>query len=704
MPDPLNAGQFLADIPNLVKDFRVEYNNDDPDSWALHERSPVGLAPAARALFLCILAFATSQGATELAPDTFPAVPADTGNEHRDAFIIIVINWLQADCPMPAAYRTAEGEITTRWEALMNLIRPTVSLCETILAGQGFGTQALLEHALVTAHLAFVEQQQKAQIKAAADAAAAAATAIAHTAAVAAAAVGPGAGGAPVAAGGAGYSQQVVEGHVVSEAIRIRLVGSYIWVLVQAAAESKEPGDFQRIFVEPDITVNPADHAEYTATIGHLCMLISFCSKGVTSKSSSVDERDFYGSIAALQSVLPRLVFHVLETASAAASGTGRNVSYPADIEEFVKPFLNLKLAGKTTPLIDNLYHLSPHQDDYLMKMPLRSMSTKHFVDTVCTLLLALSFLFPVFAGVGADQEFRRDIESFVEISIGGVAFPGGLMALFKNVYKRVILEWADAALSCMLTNPKNAASGSATPFVTLAVRLTQAALRLNPISSAAVAMWTEQWANVNQARAFGMPGSSTATGEEAFVYIFPQCFQAVAAKQISALQRDVAALKITDQNKGGRAQQSGSNRAEKRVRDRSPSGKGKGGGAAGAARPARGSPNKKAKAPAQQSPPKGARPMSFGALTKAWASWLERKQFTYECMFVHCLGSCTPFKSSAECGMCKKAASSAPGAQGKAPAAFGPTFFAVPAHRACTHTVQHAGGTLHDKFPAHYL
>ena len=183
MPDPLNAGQFLADIPNLVKDFRVEYNNDDPDSWALHERSPVGLAPAARALFLCILAFATSQGATELAPDTFPAVPEDTGNEHRDAFIIIVINWLQADCPMPAAYRTAEGEITTRWEALMNLIRPTVSLCETILAGQGFGTQALLEHALVTAHLAFVEQQQKAQIKAAADAAAAAATAIAHTAA-----------------------------------------------------------------------------------------------------------------------------------------------------------------------------------------------------------------------------------------------------------------------------------------------------------------------------------------------------------------------------------------------------------------------------------------------------------------------------------------------------------------------------------------
>jgi hypothetical protein len=95
---------------------------------------------------------------------------------------------------------------------------------------------------------------------------------------------------------------------------------------------------------------------------------------------------------------------------------------------------------------------------------------------------------------------------------------------------------------------------------------------------------------------------------------------------------------------------------------------------------------------------------MSFGALTKAWASWLERKQFTYECMFVHCLGSCTPFKSSAECGMCKKAASSAPGAHGKAPDAFGPTFFAVQAHRACSQTVQHAGGTLHDKLPAHYL
>jgi hypothetical protein len=116
-------------------------------------------------------------------------------------------------------------------------------------------------------------------------------------------------------------------------------------------------------------------------------------------------------------------------------------VPYPSDIEDFVKPFLSLKLAGKTLPLIDNLYHFSPHRDDYLLKMPLRTISTKHFIDTVCTLLHALSFLFPVFAGVGADQEFRRDIESFVEISIGRVAFPGGLMALFKNVYKRVILE-----------------------------------------------------------------------------------------------------------------------------------------------------------------------------------------------------------------------------------------------------------------------
>jgi hypothetical protein len=60
MPDPSNPGQFLAAIPNLVKDWHVEYNNDDANSWATHERSAVGLAPAAHALFLCILAFATS--------------------------------------------------------------------------------------------------------------------------------------------------------------------------------------------------------------------------------------------------------------------------------------------------------------------------------------------------------------------------------------------------------------------------------------------------------------------------------------------------------------------------------------------------------------------------------------------------------------------------------------------------------------------
>ena len=112
----------------------------------------------------------------------------------------------------------------------------------------------------------------------------------------------------------------------------------------------------------------------------------------------------------------------------------------------------------------------------------------------------------------------------------------------------------------------------------------------------------------------------------------------------------------------------------------------------------------KKAKSSAQPSLAKGARPMSFGALTKAWASWLERKQYNYECLFMHCLGTCTPFKTAAACGMCKKAASSAPGAHGKAPAKFGPAFFAVPAHRACSQNVQHDGGTLHEKFPPDYM
>jgi hypothetical protein len=199
------------------------------------------------------------------------------------------------------------------------------------------------------------------------------------------------------------------------------------------------------------------------------------------------------------------------------------------------------------------------------------------------------------------------------------------------------------------------------------------------------------------------MPRSSTATGEEAFIYIFPQCFQAVAAKQITALQRDVPTLKL-DQLKSGRDQRGRSNRTEKRARERTPSGKGKGGGAAGGAQPPQGSPNKKAKSSAQPSLAKGARPMSFGALTKAWASWLERKQYNYECLFMHCLGTCTPFKTAAACGMCKKAASSAPGAHGKAPAKFGPAFFAVPAHKACSQNVQHDGGTLHEKFPPDYM
>ena len=90
----------------------------------------------------------------------------------------------------------------------MNLTRPTREVCEQILDEDGFGSKLAMEKASVATHLNYLESQQKALIKDAADAAAAATTALAHTAAVAAASEALGGAGASVAAGGGGYSRQ----------------------------------------------------------------------------------------------------------------------------------------------------------------------------------------------------------------------------------------------------------------------------------------------------------------------------------------------------------------------------------------------------------------------------------------------------------------------------------------------------------------
>ena len=102
-------------------------------------------------------------------------------------------------------------------------------------------------------------------------------------------------------------------------------------------------------------------------------------------------------------------------------------------------------------------------------------------------------------------------------------------------------------------------------------------------------------------------------------IYNIPNTLSVV-AKQITVLQRDVATLK-TDQSKSSRDQRGSSSRSEKRTRDRTPGGKGKGRGASGGAQQPRGSPSKKTKSPAQPSPAKGARQISFEALTKTWSS-----------------------------------------------------------------------------------
>lgn len=703
MPDPDSAPELLEQIGGLVHDWEVPFDEADEESWSDKERSCLGAHDDARALIMLVLKFATHQGAVDLTPDSYPAVPDDTDNASRDDFVLAVSEWLQAPCPMPKLYRTAEGEMTSRWEALAKMIQPARVISETIFDGHGYDSLATLETALVRTHLKQVDKHQDDLIAAAAAAAHSSALADAHVAALAvAAAAVPGAGaGAGVAAGGSGYSRQAVQGYVVSETMRMRIAASYMWILVLAAVESKDPSDFSKIFIEPSADTHPLDNIEFTAIIGFLCMLISFCSQGVTSKSSTPDEKTFYAGIAGIQSVLPKILFHSLQQVSASASGTGRIVSFPADIEDFSVSFLALKLMSKSNSIMESLWRLSPHQDDFLAQLSLAEMTTKHMIDTVCSLLDALSLLFPVFAGSGASTEFRTMLESFLELSIDAVAYPGGLQALYTSVYRRVILEWADQARSCMLTNPKLAAPKATTPFVTLAVRLTQAALRLNPISAAAVTCWLASWDNVRQARAFGMPGSSSATGEQCYCFIFPDCNMAVSARQIQTLQRDVALLKAARQTPA-RDQRASSGRAEKRGRERTPSGKGKGGAATGAGAGGRGgtSPAKKTRAPAAPSPAKS-RSMNFSNLIKIWGAWLERKGYSQCCLFVFCLGKCTPHRG--ECSMCKRAVSDPPGANGAAPSSFGPTFFKVAVHRECAARCQHDGGFLLAKLPAHY-
>jgi hypothetical protein len=62
--------------------------------------------------------------------------------------------------------------------------------------------------------------------------------------------------------------------------------------------------------------------------------------------------------------------------------------------------------------------------------------------------------------------------------------FPGGVFAIFRTIYRRVILSWAKEARSVMLTAPESAAT-----FKKLDARLTLESLSSDFLSAAAVKM-----------------------------------------------------------------------------------------------------------------------------------------------------------------------------------------------------------------------
>jgi hypothetical protein len=82
-------------------------------------------------------------------------------------------------------------------------------------------------------------------------------------------------------------------------------------------------------------------------------------------------------------------------------------VFFPGAIAWFRKSFLILELGGeKTTSIIDNLHHFSPHSEEFDTTNKLEDMKDANKLDCVCTFLSALSYCFPLFAGTRSAEIF----------------------------------------------------------------------------------------------------------------------------------------------------------------------------------------------------------------------------------------------------------------------------------------------------------
>jgi hypothetical protein len=239
----------------------------------------------------------------------------------------------------------------------------------TISMGAVFATPAALSAALIRVFLATMKIERDAKMKRVSDAATTAAMNEAHLAALASArAEGPRGGAAADAdMTSGGYARSAAEGHSVPSAIITAIMASCLWELMKQAAASQQRVDLHALISPPDVSLHD-EAAAFTLLAGHIYMAISFGSNGITGKSSSAEERTFYKIISSLQGAMPRGLFSVLESACRPLARAGRRVFFPGAIAWFRKSFLILEIGGeKTTSIIDNLHHFSPHSRKFLL-------------------------------------------------------------------------------------------------------------------------------------------------------------------------------------------------------------------------------------------------------------------------------------------------------------------------------------------------
>ena len=641
MPDSLTLSDFLTVLFSLVAGFAVSRDMDNLGD----ERSAFAVHESCRALLRLFCVFVTSQGAEDFNFDTFPPVTDDMA-----AYELGVRAYFSTEIQIPLGFRDDFDDLTLpRWRILQNMIRPAIMLTESM--GSVFATTELLSAALIRAFLGHMQSQRDARVKAVADDARSAALAEANLAALAAARAEPRAAAAADPDMAGGYARSAAEGHSVPSAIITAVMNSYLWDLMKLAAASQQHADLHALMSPPD-PLDVDDTAAFDLLAGHVYMAISFVSAGITGKSSPADERTFYKVISSLQGAIPRGLFSVLEKACRPLAGAGRRVFFPGAILVFKKPFLVLELGGsKLASIIDNLHYFSPHSEDFESVHNLEHMKDKNKVDAVCTFLAALSYCFPLFAGTQSATIFRKDIESILEVSTGAACFPGGIFAIFRTIYRRVILSWAEEARSVMLTAPEAAAT-----FKKLETRLTLTSLAGDFLASAAVKMLMDAVGCVRQAKSFGFHGAHTATAEECLEELFPHCHSAWCKKMTAAMIVRLDRLESIN--------------TKKPALQNNPSPKRKSQPAAAQnAAPARaGSPkNKKPKAaggrPAAKAP---ARKPSFMGMCKSWLDLLEQGGFVSECIFIRATVAsvCAP-KGGHPCFMCTAVAkkATAPGA-----------------------------------------